>query len=108
MAFTRALTERFGEQARFIHLGLTSTDVVDSAQNLVLREALTLILADAQGLAAALKEKAVTYKHTPLYRAHPRRSRRTDDLRAQVFELLRGVAKGTQRGWKGLETPSRC
>ena len=65
VAFTRALTERFGEDARFIHLGLTSTDVVDSAQNLVLRDALTLILEDAQVLAAALREKAVTYKHTP-------------------------------------------
>ncbi len=65
VAFTRALTERFGEDARFIHLGLTSTDVVDSAQNLVLRDALTLILADARELADALKEKAVTYKYTP-------------------------------------------
>ena len=65
VAFTRALTERFGEQARFIHLGLTSTDVVDSAQNLVLRDALTLILDDAQALADALRDKAVTYKHTP-------------------------------------------
>jgi adenylosuccinate lyase len=43
VAFTRALSERFGDPARFIHLGLTSTDVVDSAQNLVLREALSLI-----------------------------------------------------------------
>lgn len=65
VAFTRALTERFGKEARFIHLGLTSTDVVDSAQNLVLREALSLILEDAQALADALKEKAVSYKHTP-------------------------------------------
>jgi len=65
VAFTRALTERFGESARFIHQGLTSTDVVDSAQNLVLREALTLILHDAHALSDTLKEKAVTYKHTP-------------------------------------------
>lgn len=65
VAFTRALSERFGEPARFIHLGLTSTDVVDSAQNLVLREALGLILGDAQALLDALREKAVTYKHTP-------------------------------------------
>ena len=65
VAFTRALTERFGEDARFIHLGLTSTDVVDSAQNLVLREALTLVLGDARALLEALKDKAVTYKHTP-------------------------------------------
>ncbi len=65
VAFTRALSERFGDEARFIHLGLTSTDVVDSAQNLVLREALTLILEDARGLEDVLKEKAVTFKHTP-------------------------------------------
>lgn len=65
VAFTRALTERFGDEARFIHLGLTSTDVVDTAQNIVLREALDLILADAQALGDALKNKAVTFKHTP-------------------------------------------
>ncbi len=65
VAFTRALSERFGEPARFIHLGLTSTDVVDSAQNIVLREALSLILVDAHALGDALKEKAVRYKHTP-------------------------------------------
>ena len=65
VAFTRALTERVGEDAKYIHLGLTSTDVVDSAQNLILRQAVELILTDVRALADALKEKAVTYKHTP-------------------------------------------
>ena len=65
VAFTRALTERVGEDAKYIHLGLTSTDVVDSAQNLMLRQALELILTDVRTLADALKEKAVQYKHTP-------------------------------------------
>ena len=65
VAFTRALTERIGEGAKYIHLGLTSTDVVDTAQNLVLRQALELILDDVRALADALKEKAVEYKHTP-------------------------------------------
>ena len=65
VAFTRALTERVGDDARYIHLGLTSTDVVDSAQNLVLREALEIIMNDVRALADALKEKAVNYKHTP-------------------------------------------
>jgi len=65
VAFTRALTERFGEDAKYIHLGLTSTDVVDSAQNLLLGRALEIILEDARALLEALKEKAVTYKHTP-------------------------------------------
>lgn len=65
VAFTRALTERIGDSAKYIHLGLTSTDVVDSAQNLVLRDAIDIILADLDALAESLKEKAVTYKHTP-------------------------------------------
>lgn len=65
VAFTRALTERIGDDAKYIHLGLTSTDVVDSSQNLILREALSLLIADGQALLEALKEKAVTYKHTP-------------------------------------------
>lgn len=65
VAFTRALTERIGDDAKYIHLGLTSTDVVDSAQNLILRQAIDLILTDIQSLQEVVKEKAVTYKHTP-------------------------------------------
>lgn len=65
VAFTRALTERIGEDARYIHLGLTSTDVVDSAQNLLLVEALDIILADVAALGEALTAKAICYKHTP-------------------------------------------
>ncbi|WP_161881122.1 adenylosuccinate lyase [Deinococcus alpinitundrae] len=65
VAFTTALTERYGEAARFVHHGLTSTDVVDTAQNLLLDEALGLIMADAEALRAVCRAQAVTYKHTP-------------------------------------------
>lgn len=65
VAFTRALGERLGPAARFIHMGLTSTDVVDTAQNLMLREALDIILVDVAGLAEALREQATRYKYTP-------------------------------------------
>ena len=65
VAFTRALTERVGEPAKWIHLGLTSTDVVDTAQNLVLLEALGVVLGDVTALQEAVKDKAVAYKHTP-------------------------------------------
>ena len=64
VAFTRALTERVGEDAKWIHLGLTSTDVVDTAQNLVLLEALALVLGDVAALQEAVKDKAVTHKYT--------------------------------------------
>lgn len=65
VAFTTALTERYGENARFIHLGLTSTDVVDTALNLQLNQALELIIADTQILHQTCKTQALTYKHTP-------------------------------------------
>ncbi|HKI58805.1 MAG TPA: adenylosuccinate lyase [Trueperaceae bacterium] len=65
VAFTRALAERVGEPARFLHMGLTSTDVVDTAQNLLLREACDLILADLAAFSEALRAKAVRHKHTP-------------------------------------------
>lgn len=65
VAFTRALTERIGEDAKYIHLGLTSTDVVDSAQNILLRQAVDFILKDLRVLQTFVKEKAIAYKHTP-------------------------------------------
>ena len=65
VAFTRALAERIGEEARYIHIGLTSTDVVDSAQNLILRDALTIILDDVTTLVGVLRARAAEHKHTP-------------------------------------------
>ncbi len=65
VAFTRALTDRYGEEARFIHHGLTSTDVVDTAQNLLLDEALGLIISDVEALREVCRTQAVAYKHTP-------------------------------------------
>ncbi|PNY80415.1 adenylosuccinate lyase [Deinococcus koreensis] len=65
VAFTRALSERYGDEARFIHHGLTSTDVVDTAQNLLLDEALGLILTDVRALREVCRVQAVAYRHTP-------------------------------------------
>ena len=65
VAFTTALSERYGEAARFIHHGLTSTDVVDTAQNLLLDESLALVLADARAMREVCRAQAVIYKHTP-------------------------------------------
>lgn len=65
VAFTRALGERVGDDARFVHHGLTSTDVVDTAQNLQLRAALSVILADVEALRTEVAARAVEHKHTP-------------------------------------------
>jgi adenylosuccinate lyase len=65
VAFTTALTERYGEPARFIHLGLTSTDVVDTAQNMILRLALDIVMRDVRELRDVTRAQAVKFKHTP-------------------------------------------
>jgi len=67
VAFTRALTEWTGdaEVARWLHLGLTSTDVVDTAQNILLAEALGLVEQELEQTKEALKTLAVRYKRLP-------------------------------------------
>ena len=64
VAFTRALTERVGEPARFVHYGLTSTDVVDTAQNTLLVEAVDLIAGDLAAVSGRLRELAALHRHT--------------------------------------------
>lgn len=66
VAFTRALSERYGEEARFVHHGLTSTDVVDTAQNLLLDEAMNIIIDDTRRLREACLKQAVAHRHTPV------------------------------------------
>ncbi|MBX6351415.1 MAG: adenylosuccinate lyase [Clostridia bacterium] len=62
IAFTTAVAEAVGEPARWFHYGLTSSDVVDTAQALQLREAADLLLAGLDRLLAALAEKARAFK----------------------------------------------
>ncbi len=64
VAFTRALSERLGPPARFIHLGLTSTDVVDTAQNLLLVRACALIETDLAALTDVVRSLALRHAHT--------------------------------------------
>jgi adenylosuccinate lyase len=65
IAFTTALAESIGEAARFVHYGLTSSDVVDTANALLLRDACDLLLSKIDALAAVLKRRAHEFKLTP-------------------------------------------
>jgi adenylosuccinate lyase len=65
LAFTTAVAESVGPAARWLHFGLTSTDVVDTAQALALQEASTLIRAGIVRLREVLRRRAVEFKHTP-------------------------------------------
>ncbi|HEX75248.1 MAG TPA: adenylosuccinate lyase [Dehalococcoidia bacterium] len=63
-AFLQSLSESLGEESRFIHLGLTSSDVMDTALSLQLKEASKLLARDVAELIAVLEDKAVEHKQT--------------------------------------------
>src|SRR5947209_4805795 len=66
IAFTTAVAEFVGPESRWFHYGLTSNDVVDTAQALLIREASTMIAADLRELAAVLERRAWEFKDTPM------------------------------------------
>src|SRR4051812_10538214 len=65
IAFTTNLAENIGEAARFVHYGLTSSDVVDTANALLLKEACEILLARVDELLQVLKRRAYEFKDTP-------------------------------------------
>jgi adenylosuccinate lyase len=64
IAFLSNLEENIGPDARYIHLGLTSSDILDTALALQLKEAMLIIIEDLQGLLDVLKERAFEHKNT--------------------------------------------
>ena len=65
IAFTTNLAESIGEAARFVHYGLTSSDVVDTANALLLRDACDILVQKIDALLAVLKRRAFEFKKTP-------------------------------------------
>ena len=66
IAFTTAVAEIVGPEARWFHYGLTSNDVVDTAQGLLILQASEIIAADLRKLSDALKRRAWEFKDTPM------------------------------------------
>jgi adenylosuccinate lyase len=68
IAFTTTVAEHIAdpEASRWLHYGLTSTDVVDTAQSLQLREASAIIRTGILALSETLKARAIEFKHTPI------------------------------------------
>ena len=66
IAFTTAVAEIVGPHARWFHYGLTSNDVVDTAQALLIRQSNEVIAQDLQGLADVLERRAWEFKDTPM------------------------------------------
>jgi adenylosuccinate lyase len=66
IAFTTAVAEHVGPSARWLHFGLTSSDVIDTAQALQMREACDLILKGLHGLMEAVRTRAEEHRRTPM------------------------------------------
>lgn len=64
VAFTRAVSETLGEERKWVHYGLTSTDVVDTALSYQLKQANAILLKDLENFTSILKEKAKEHKYT--------------------------------------------
>ena len=65
IAFTTNLAENIGDAARFVHFGLTSSDVVDTANALLLKESCSILLEKIEQLSEVLKRRAFEFKDTP-------------------------------------------
>ena len=66
IAFTTAVAEHVGPSARWLHFGLTSSDVIDTAQALQMREACDVILAGLDALMQAVRTRAEEHRKTPM------------------------------------------
>jgi adenylosuccinate lyase len=65
IAFLTWLAEAIGEDSRFVHLGMTSSDVLDTCLSVQLTQACDILIDDVDALLAALKTRAFEHKHTP-------------------------------------------
>ncbi|MBP3382692.1 MAG: adenylosuccinate lyase [Tidjanibacter sp.] len=65
VAFTRAVSESLGEERKWVHYGLTSTDVVDTANGYLFSQANKIIAEDLEKFVAVLKKQALRFKYTP-------------------------------------------
>jgi adenylosuccinate lyase len=66
IAFTTAVAERVGPAARWLHFGMTSSDVIDTAQAIQMRDACALIVKDVATLMEAVRERAEEHRRTPM------------------------------------------
>lgn len=64
IAFLTSVTEKVGEDGRFIHRGLTSSDILDTSLGMLLREAAEILIEDLDLLLAAIRKKAMAHRNT--------------------------------------------
>ncbi len=97
IAFLTNVAENVGDASGYLHYGLTSSDVVDTAQAVLMKQALESIIKDTKNLAALLKKKAKQYKSTMMAgRTHGMHAEPTTfglKLAVWYFEILRNIER---------------
>ncbi|MFH1798371.1 MAG: adenylosuccinate lyase [Candidatus Omnitrophota bacterium] len=66
VAFIKNISENIGDEAKYLHFGLTSSDVLDTARSVMMTEAMDILIKDVKKVMAVLKAKALKYKKTPM------------------------------------------
>ncbi|MGL9911212.1 adenylosuccinate lyase [Enterococcus sp. DIV0213h] len=106
VAFTRAVSESLGDESKWVHYGLTSTDVVDTAYGYLMKQANDLIREDLNRFVMIIGEKAKEYKHTVMMgRTHGVHAEPTTfglKLALWYAEMKRNVER-FERAAKGVE-----
>ncbi|MCL0058003.1 adenylosuccinate lyase [Dehalococcoidales bacterium] len=95
-AFLGSLAESLGDESRFIHLGLTSSDVIDTALSLQLVEAAEILSQDIKELISVLAQKAIEHKYTAMIG-------RTHGVHAEPISFGLKLALWTQEMRRNLE-----
>jgi len=97
VAFLTSLGNHVGPDARYVHLGMTSSDVLDTTLAVLMREAGRIIIEDLDGLAGSLKIKALKYKRTPILgRTHGIQAEPTT-LGLKFLSWYQEVVRGRER-----------
>ncbi len=91
IAFLTHLAEFIGPESRFVHQGMTSSDVLDTCLAVQLSRAADILIADVDALLAALKRRAFEHKTHPDDRPLAWHPRRAGDIRAQARASLRRI-----------------
>lgn len=107
IAFTRCVSESLKDEKRWFHFGMTSTDIVDTSNALIYKEANKIISSDLDNLLNVLKKQAITYKYLPVIgRTHGMHAEVTSfGLKFALWydEMMRNV-KRFKNASQGIET----
>ena len=108
IAFLTSVAEHVGEEARFLHLGMTSSDVLDTCLAVQLQRASDILLKDMDRLLAALKKRAFEHRLTPtIGRSHGIHAEPTT-FGVKLAGFYAEMARGRQRLERAREEVSTC